>query len=91
MTAEEAKRQAPTKFGNPLSRSRGALAAKHDSLCRETWPRSEACGTHFGGTPGFSLIAIGVMALCIGAATSLFTVVRSVLLRPLPFVILTSW
>ena len=36
-------------------------------------------------TPGFSIIAIVVMALCIGAATSLFTVVRSVLLRPLPF------
>ena len=36
-------------------------------------------------SPGFSLIAIGVMALCIGAATSLFTVVRSVLLRQLPF------
>lgn len=36
-------------------------------------------------TPGFSAIAVLVMALCIGAATSLFTVVRSVLLRPLPF------
>src|SRR5437588_9008629 len=36
-------------------------------------------------SPGFSLIAIIVMALCIGATTSLFTVVRSVLLRPRPF------
>ena len=36
-------------------------------------------------TPGFSLIAIAVTALCIGAAISLFTIVRSVLLRPLPF------
>ena len=36
-------------------------------------------------SPGFSVIAIVVMALCIGATTSLFTVVRSVLLRPLPF------
>jgi len=36
-------------------------------------------------SPGFSLIGVLVMALCIGAATSLFTVARSVLLRPLPF------
>jgi predicted permease len=36
-------------------------------------------------SPGFSLLAVLVMALCIGATTSLFTVVRSVLLRPLPF------
>ena len=36
-------------------------------------------------SPGFSIIAVVVMALCIGATTSLFTVVRSVLLKPLPF------
>src|SRR5215469_12077209 len=36
-------------------------------------------------SPGFSILAILVMALCIGATTSLFTVVRSVLLKPLPF------
>jgi predicted permease len=36
-------------------------------------------------SPGFALTAILVMALGIGASVSLFTVVRSVLLRPLPF------
>jgi predicted permease len=36
-------------------------------------------------SPSFSIIAVLVMALCIGATTSLFTVMRSVLLRPLPF------
>ncbi len=35
--------------------------------------------------PVFAVTAILVMALCIGATTSLFTVVRSVLLKPLPF------
>ncbi len=35
--------------------------------------------------PGFTIMAIVVIAIGIGATTSLFTVVRSVLLRPLPF------
>ena len=35
-------------------------------------------------TPGFSLVAIVVMALGIGASAALFTVVHSVLLKPLP-------
>ena len=35
--------------------------------------------------PGFSLMAILIMALGIGANVALFTVVRSVLLKPLPF------
>ena len=36
-------------------------------------------------SPGFAFTAILVMALGIGATTSLFTIVRSVLLKPLPF------
>ena len=39
----------------------------------------------FRRAPVFAATSILVMALCIGATTSLFTVVRSVLLRPLPF------
>ena len=38
-----------------------------------------------GRTPRFTVVAILVMALGIGANVALFTVVRGVLLKPLPF------
>jgi predicted permease len=85
MSAKEARCAALRTFGNP------ALLREQS---RETWGWNwlEMLGRdiRYGArtlwrAPGFSLMAIVVMALCIGAATSLFTIVRSVLLRPLPF------
>jgi predicted permease len=85
VSPEEAPHAALRAFGNP------SLIAEQT---REVWSWNTldnllrdiriSVRTVFR-SPGFALIAIIVMALCIGATTSLFTVVRSVLLRPLPF------
>jgi putative ABC transport system permease protein len=85
LTPDEARRQARLKFGNPQK--------MRESLWMQNTPQRLAgiardikyAFRTLSRTPGFTIIAVAVMALCIGAATSLFTVVRSVLLRPLPF------
>jgi predicted permease len=55
------------------------------SVIQKLWQDLKYAARILARSPAFSLVAIAVMALCIGASTSLFTVVRSVLLRPLPF------
>ncbi len=82
---EEARHAALRSFGNPTLISEQTRAVWSwnglESLLRDLRISVRALFR----SPGFSIIAVLVMALCIGATTSLFTVVRSVLLRPLPF------
>jgi predicted permease len=82
---EEARRAALRAFGNPtLIREHTRAVWGWNGL--ENLLRDIRVSVRtLLRSPGFSLIAVLVMALCIGAATSLFTVARSVLLRPLPF------
>ena len=85
MTPEEARYAALHTFGNPaLLREQTRAVWSWNML--ENLLRDLRIGVRtLFRSPGFSIIATLVMALCIGATTSLFTVVRSVLLRPLPF------
>jgi predicted permease len=85
METEEARRRARIKLGNPRI-VRETLWRQNTVSLLDTLGRDLKYAIRtLARTPGFSLVAIAVMALCIGATTSLFTVVRSVLLRPLPF------
>lgn len=85
MDPEQARLAAIRLFGNPT-----LLREEARTFWSWNWLESAGRDLRYGArtllrTPGFSLTAILVMALGIGATTSLFTIVRSVLLRPLPF------
>jgi predicted permease len=84
-TSDEARRAAIREFGNPA-----VLREEARRSWSWGWLETTLRDVRFGArslarSKGFSITAIGVMALCIGATTCLFTIVRSVLLKPLPF------
>jgi predicted permease len=85
MNAEEARRQAMLRFGNPAVLNEETRSTWSGHWFEGVWRDLRYGLRTLVRTPGFSLMAILVMALGIGATTSLFTLVRSVLLRPLPF------
>ena len=85
MSPEEARQSALRSFGNPaLLREQARESWSWNAV--EGFARDVRIGIRtLARTPGFALMAILVMALGIGANVALFTLVRSVLLRPLPF------
>jgi putative ABC transport system permease protein len=86
MTHEEARRAALRTFGNPaLLRDQARATWSWASI--ESVLRDMRIGARtLARAPGFTIIAILVMALGIGANVALFTIVRGVLLKPLPYV-----
>jgi predicted permease len=85
LSPEEARTAALRTFGNPaLIRDQSRSSWSWNWL--EKFGRNLRYGVRtLTRSPGFALTAILVMALGIGATTSLFTIVRAVLLKPLPF------
>ena len=85
MSAEEARFAALRAFGNPALLREQARATWSWTGLELLW-RDVLYGVRtLKRSPGFAAIAILVMALGIGANVAMFTVVRSVLLKPLPF------
>ena len=85
MSEDEARHAALRAFGNPdLVREKTGATWNWNGL--DQFSRDLRIGARtLSRTPGFAVVAILITALGIGASVTLFTVVRGVLLRPLPF------
>ena len=85
MEPEQARLAALRLFGNPALLREEARTFWSWNWLEGLWRDARYGLRTLLRSPSFSATAILVMALGIGASTSLFTIVRSVLLKPLPF------
>ena len=85
MSAEEARQAAFRAFGNPMSIREQTRAAWGWNTIETLLRDLRIAARTLARTPGFALMAILVMTLGIGANVALFTVVRSLLLKPLSY------
>ena len=85
LTAEEAERRAHIKLGSGARIREDVWQWNSLVFVAGILRDLNHAARTLARAPGFAAMAILVMALGIGANTTLFTVVRSVLLKPLPF------
>ena len=84
MSTEEARRTALRSFGNPTALRDQSRESWSWNWAEQLWRDIRIGIRTLARTPGFAIISILVIAIGIGANVALFTVVCSVLLRPLP-------
>jgi predicted permease len=85
MSREEAGRRARLEFGGLNTVKGECREARALHLFDELFRELSYAARLLRKTPGFTITALLTLAVCIGANLTIFAVIDSVLLRPLPF------
>src|ERR1700723_600957 len=85
LSPAEASRRARIEFGGRNSIERGCRQARGLHMFDELGRQLRFAYRLLRKTPGFTITALLTLAVCLGANLTIFAVINSILLRPLPF------
>jgi predicted permease len=85
MSEDEARRRARLAFGGHEQMKEDCREARGTSVLEQTVQDTKYAMRQLRANPIFALVMIVTLALAIGANSAIFSVVESVLIRPLPY------